>query len=231
MEQRDGLLLHSDDSDIPDLDLPTANIRTGRPRLFGKSRKNVETKLGRRRCCNILEILISLLVSIIIAIIFLGILSIYILSQLDELRHDQKFEIISREMEIVKREVNRIKTDIDMLRLITSSPGTLSWNATVLLNTRLESIETQISDLIIKIQERPSGHFENDALNLLSERLKEIENACIHGCGAISDLATNTTKHFEYSLIGEKSKKKRSKISRWQFIRDIPVVFTRAKYA
>lgn len=36
MEQNDGLLLDSDDSDIPDLDLPSAHIRKDRKKLFTK---------------------------------------------------------------------------------------------------------------------------------------------------------------------------------------------------
>lgn len=36
MGQKDDLLLNSDDSDIPDLDLPTANVYKERSRLFSR---------------------------------------------------------------------------------------------------------------------------------------------------------------------------------------------------
>lgn len=36
MGQKDGLLLDSDDSDIPDLDLPIANVRKERSSLFSR---------------------------------------------------------------------------------------------------------------------------------------------------------------------------------------------------
>lgn len=65
---------------------------------------------------------------------------------------DPRHEVVTRELEIIKCEMNRIKLDIDMLRLATSSPGTPSWNASSLLYTRLEHIESQISGIASKVQ-------------------------------------------------------------------------------
>lgn len=62
-----------------------------------------------------------------------------------------------RELEIIKYEMNRIKLDIDMLRLTTSSTSTSAWNASSLLYTRLEHIESEIGSITDKLQVEP--HF------------------------------------------------------------------------
>lgn len=68
---------------------------------------------------------------------------------------DPRHEIVTRELEIIKCEMNRVKFDVDMLRLMTSSPGTPTWNASSLLYTRLEHIESQISGIADKVQVGP----------------------------------------------------------------------------
>uniref|UniRef100_A0A0R3RS03 Transmembrane protein n=1 Tax=Elaeophora elaphi TaxID=1147741 RepID=A0A0R3RS03_9BILA len=246
MGQKDGLLLDSDDSDIPDLDLPTANVRKERPR----ANQNGGTVSVRRQSCSVQIALIFLLSAIVIAIAFLGFFISYISSQLEQLRNDPRREVATRELEIIKYEVNRIKLDIDMLRLVSSSPDTPVWNASSLLYTRLEHIESQISDIANKVQEKLNDHLGNDTLNLLSvrfifflvllvalvqdifkERIDALADACIQGCGAISKLVTsNDETKYTFDPTGDKLKKKRSKIPQWSFTRDTPVVFTRGKH-
>uniref|UniRef100_A0A915PYW5 Uncharacterized protein n=1 Tax=Setaria digitata TaxID=48799 RepID=A0A915PYW5_9BILA len=215
MGQNDGLLLDSDDSDIPDLDLPTANIRKERSRLFSTARENAEAMIVRRHRCSVQIALMSLLFAIVIAVAFLGFFTSYILSQLDELRNDPRHEVVIRELEAVKCEISRIKIDIDMLRLMTSSPGTLTWNASSVLYDRLKQIESQISGISNKIQ----------------ERVNAVADACIQGCEAISKLAVpNNETKYGFDSTSEKLKKKRSKVPRWSFARDSPIIFTRAKH-
>ncbi|MCP9262139.1 hypothetical protein DINM_005431 [Dirofilaria immitis] len=175
MGQRDGLLLDSDDSDIPDLDLPTASIRKGRSRLFSRARQNVGSVIVKQQSYSV-QIVLMLLLSarpsfnvIIIA-------------------DDPKHEVVTRELEIIKYELNRIKIDIDMLRLTTSSPGTPVWNASSLLYTRLEDIESQISSIADKIQEKFNNHLENDTINWISERINAVADACSQGCETVSKL-------------------------------------------
>ncbi|VDO52717.1 unnamed protein product [Onchocerca flexuosa] len=155
MRRKDGLLLDSDDSDIPDLDLPTANVRKERSGLFSKARQN--SVIVRQQNCSIQTVLMLLLFAVVVAIVFLGFFTSYIWSQLQQLHNDPKHEVVTRELEIIKQELNRIKLDIDMLRMMTSSPGTSTWNASSLLYTRLEDIESQISDIADKIQVK--SHF------------------------------------------------------------------------
>ncbi|VDK63759.1 unnamed protein product [Onchocerca ochengi] len=230
MGQKDGLLLDSDDSDIPDLDLPTANVRKERSGLFSKTRQSAGTVIVRQQNCNIQTILMLLLSASVVAIAFLGFFTSYIWSQLEQLHNDPRHEVVTRELEIIKHELNRIKLDIDMLRIMTSSPGTPTWNASSLLYTRLEDIESQISGIADKIQEKFNDQLENDTLSLILERINAVEDACIQGCGAISKLVVfnNGTKNSDSA--SDKLKKKRSKVPRWSSIRDIPVVFTRAKH-
>ncbi|VDK63345.1 unnamed protein product [Gongylonema pulchrum] len=108
--------------------------------------------MKQKQYCNAQRALLALLLSIVVAITFLGILSSRMMSQLDLLSNDRKYEVITRELEIVQREMHKIKTDIDMLRLMTSSPGTPTWNTSTLLSSRLEHIENQIDDIVEKIQ-------------------------------------------------------------------------------
>ncbi|CAG9540599.1 unnamed protein product [Cercopithifilaria johnstoni] len=231
MGQKDGLLLDSDDSDIPDLDLPTSNIRKGRSRLFSRQRQNAEAITVRRRICSVHIALILLLSAIVVSIAFLGLFISHISSQLELLRNDPRHEVVTRELEIIKCEMNRIKLDIDVLRLMTSSPDTPAWNVSSLLYTRLEHIESQIGSIVDKVQEKLNDHLENDTLNLISDQVNAVANACIQGCGAVSKLVifNNGTK-YTFDPAGDKLKKKRSKVPQWSSTRDIPVVFTRAKH-
>ncbi|VBB26123.1 unnamed protein product [Acanthocheilonema viteae] len=211
MGQKDDLLLDSDDSDIPDLDLPTANIRKERSR----QRQNTGAVILRQHTCSVQIALILLLSAIVIAIAFLGFFILYISSQLEQLRNDPRYEVVTRELEIIKSEMNRIKLDIDMLRLMTSSSDTPTWNASSLLYTRLEHIETQINGIADKVQ----------------EQISVVANACIQGCGVVSKLVvSNNGTKYTLDPNGEKLKKKRSKVPQWFSTRDIPVVFTRAKH-
>uniref|UniRef100_A0A1I7VKW9 t-SNARE coiled-coil homology domain-containing protein n=1 Tax=Loa loa TaxID=7209 RepID=A0A1I7VKW9_LOALO len=231
MKQKDGLLLDSDDSDIPDLDLPTASVRKGRPKLFSKARQNAETVIVRQQSCSVQIALILLLFAVVISIAFLGYFTSYISSQLEQLRNDPRHEVVTRELEIIKCEMNRIKLDIDILRLMASSPGTPTWNTPSLLYTRLEHIESQISGIADKVQERLNNHLENDTLNMISERVNAVADACIQGCGAVSKLVVfNNGTRYTLDSTGDKLKKKRSKIPQWSFTRDTPVIFTRAKH-
>ncbi|VDO25108.1 unnamed protein product [Brugia timori] len=92
MGQKDGLLLNSDDSDIPDLDLPTANVRKERSR----ARQNAETVIVRQQNCSVQIALILLFSAVVIAIAFLGFFTSYFSSQLEQLRSNfLKFTIIS----------------------------------------------------------------------------------------------------------------------------------------
>lgn len=96
MGQKDGLLLNSDDSDIPDLDLPTANVRKERSRLFSRARQNAETVIVRQQNCSVQIALILLFSAVVIAIAFLGFFTSYFSSQLEQLRSNfLKFTIIS----------------------------------------------------------------------------------------------------------------------------------------
>lgn len=138
---------------------------------------------------------------------------------------------MTRELEIIKYEVNKIKLDIDMLRMMTSSPGTPTWNASSLLYTRLEHIESQINGIADKIQEKLSDHLENDTLNLISERVNAVADACIQGCQTVSKLVvSNNGTKYTLDSVSDKLKKKRSKVPQWSSIRDTPIVFTRAKH-
>ncbi|EFO17860.2 hypothetical protein LOAG_10638 [Loa loa] len=144
---------------------------------------------------------------------------------------DPRHEVVTRELEIIKCEMNRIKLDIDILRLMASSPGTPTWNTPSLLYTRLEHIESQISGIADKVQERLNNHLENDTLNMISERVNAVADACIQGCGAVSKLVVfNNGTRYTLDSTGDKLKKKRSKIPQWSFTRDTPVIFTRAKH-
>ncbi|KAM3718925.1 Polycystin family receptor for egg jelly [Dirofilaria immitis] len=230
MGQRDGLLLDSDDSDIPDLDLPTASIRKGRSRLFSRARQNVGSVIVKQQSYSVQIVLMLLLSAVVIAIIFLGFFASYILSQLEQLRNDPKHEVVTRELEIIKYELNRIKIDIDMLRLTTSSPGTPIWNASSLLYTRLEDIESQISSIADKIQEKFNNHLENDTINWISERINAVADACSQGCETVSKLIVFNNGSKTLDSTSDKLKKKRSKIPQWSFTRDIPIVFTRTKH-
>ncbi|KAL3994871.1 hypothetical protein ACH3XW_23495 [Acanthocheilonema viteae] len=213
MGQKDDLLLDSDDSDIPDLDLPTANIRKERSRLFSRQRQNTGAVILRQHTCSVQIALILLLSAIVIAIAFLGFFILYISSQLEQLRNDPRYEVVTRELEIIKSEMNRIKLDIDMLRLMTSSSDTPTWNASSLLYTRLEHIETQINGIADKVQEKLNDHLENDTLNLISEQISVVANACIQGCGVVSKLVvSNNGTKYTLDPNGEKLKKKRSKM-------------------
>lgn len=231
MGQKDGLLLNSDDSDIPDLDLPTANVRKERSRLFSRARQNAETVIVRQQNCSVQIALILLFSAVVIAIAFLGFFTSYFSSQLEQLRNEPRYDIMTRELEIIKYEVNKIKLDIDMLRMMTSSPGTPTWNASSLLYTRLEHIESQINGIADKIQEKLSDHLENDTLNLISERVNAVADACIQGCQTVSKLVvSNNGTKYTLDSVSDKLKKKRSKVPQWSSIRDTPIVFTRAKH-
>uniref|UniRef100_A0AAF5Q1Z9 Uncharacterized protein n=1 Tax=Wuchereria bancrofti TaxID=6293 RepID=A0AAF5Q1Z9_WUCBA len=231
MGQKDGLLLNSDDSDIPDLDLPTANVRKEGSRLFSRARQNAEAVIVRQQSCSVQIALILLLFAVVIAIAFLGFFTSYFSSQLEQLRNDPRHDVVTRELEIIKYEVNRIKLDIDMLRMMTSSPGTPTWNASSLLYTRLEHIESQINGIADKVQEKLSDHLENNTLNLISERVNAVADACIQGCQTVSKLVvSNNGTKYTLDSAGDKLKKKRSKVPQWSSIHDAPVVFTRAKH-
>ncbi|VDN06577.1 unnamed protein product [Thelazia callipaeda] len=215
MCQKVGLLLDSDDSDVPDLDLPTVNVRKERSVL---ARPNAETAFTHWYCCNMQHMLILLLFTIVIAIAFLGFFTVYILSQIHQLRSDGSHDVLMRELAIVKHEMRRIKMHIDASRLVTSSSGTSFWNTSSLLNnTRLEQIEAKIDNITKKTQ----------------ERLNVIKDACMQGCEAVSKFARtgNETEHLFTDSVYDKSKKKRSKSSQRSFSRDIPVVFTRGKHS
>ncbi|VIO93888.1 Uncharacterized protein BM_BM574 [Brugia malayi] len=215
MGQKDGLLLNSDDSDIPDLDLPTANVRKERSRLFSRARQNAETVIVRQQNCSVQIALILLFSAVVIAIAFLGFFTSYFSSQLEQLRNEPRYGIMTRELEIIKYEVNKIKLDIDMLRMMTSSPGTPTWNASSLLYTRLEHIESQINGIADKIQ----------------ERVNAVADACIQGCQTVSKLVvSNNGTKYTLDSVSDKLKKKRSKVPQWSSIRDTPIVFTRAKH-
>ncbi|VIO93889.1 Uncharacterized protein BM_BM574 [Brugia malayi] len=195
MGQKDGLLLNSDDSDIPDLDLPTANVRKERSRLFSRARQNAETVIVRQQNCSVQIALILLFSAVVIAIAFLGFFTSYFSSQLEQLR------------------------------------STPTWNASSLLYTRLEHIESQINGIADKIQEKLSDHLENDTLNLISERVNAVADACIQGCQTVSKLVvSNNGTKYTLDSVSDKLKKKRSKVPQWSSIRDTPIVFTRAKH-
>ncbi|VIO93890.1 Uncharacterized protein BM_BM574 [Brugia malayi] len=179
MGQKDGLLLNSDDSDIPDLDLPTANVRKERSRLFSRARQNAETVIVRQQNCSVQIALILLFSAVVIAIAFLGFFTSYFSSQLEQLR------------------------------------STPTWNASSLLYTRLEHIESQINGIADKIQ----------------ERVNAVADACIQGCQTVSKLVvSNNGTKYTLDSVSDKLKKKRSKVPQWSSIRDTPIVFTRAKH-
>ncbi|VDK67053.1 unnamed protein product [Litomosoides sigmodontis] len=228
MGQKDGLLLGSDDSDIPDLDLPTTNVRKERSNLFSRQQGAITV---RRHNGTVQIALVLLLSSVVVAIAFLGFFISYISSQLEQLQNNPRHEVVTRELEIIKYELNRIKLDVDMLRLMTSSPNTSGWNASSLLYTRLEHIESLISGITDKLQEKPRDQSENDTFSLILERVNAVGNACIQGCDAVSKLVVpNNGTKYTFDLAGDKLKNKRSKVPQWSSIRDIPVIFTRAKH-
>uniref|UniRef100_A0A915B1U5 Uncharacterized protein n=1 Tax=Parascaris univalens TaxID=6257 RepID=A0A915B1U5_PARUN len=177
-----GLLMESDDSDIPDLDLPTASLRNKKSSLFSNSRPTKDGVVNTRRYVfSVRCALVSLMISLVIAVAFLGFLSMHIMSQIKQL---EGVVLLPRQLEILKRDVYRLKTDFDLLRIsnMASSSSGSAWNATSFVSERLDVIESEVKAIAKQVKEQMGEPSTTEAINALSIRIDALNDRCSRGC-------------------------------------------------
>uniref|UniRef100_A0A0M3IIE9 Transmembrane protein n=1 Tax=Ascaris lumbricoides TaxID=6252 RepID=A0A0M3IIE9_ASCLU len=239
-----GLLMESDDSDVPDLDLPTASLRNKKS-LFSNSRPTKDGVVNTRRYIfSVRCALVSLMISLVIAVAFLGFLSMHIMSQIKQL---EGLVLLPRQLEILKRDVYRLKTDFDLLRIsnMASSSSGSAWNATSFVSERLDVIESEVKAIAKEVKEHMGEPSIMEAINALSAsfhlnfvfivfktRIDALDDRCSRGCessftnDSMTASPSNDVNIPSRSRAKDRVKKKRSK---GMSTRDSPIVFTRAK--
>ncbi|VDM38733.1 unnamed protein product [Toxocara canis] len=215
MPRSGGLLMESDDSDVPDLDLPTANLRNKKSKLFSSSRPSNDGAANSRgsvfsvRCA-----LVSLMISLVLGVAFLGFLSLHLMSQVKQL---ENLMLLPQQLEIVKRDVYRLKTDFDLLRIshMASSSSGSAWNATSFISERLDIIESEVKAIAKEVK----------------VRIDALDDRCSRGCESAFSNDNMTALPGGMSVMSRNRSRDRTKKKRSKGIsaRDSPVVFTRAK--
>ncbi|KHN73127.1 hypothetical protein Tcan_09993 [Toxocara canis] len=231
MPRSGGLLMESDDSDVPDLDLPTANLRNKKSKLFSSSRPSNDGAANSRgsvfsvRCA-----LVSLMISLVLGVAFLGFLSLHLMSQVKQL---ENLMLLPQQLEIVKRDVYRLKTDFDLLRIshMASSSSGSAWNATSFISERLDIIESEVKAIAKEVKDHMGEPSTVEALNALSVRIDALDDRCSRGCESAFSNDNMTALPGGMSVMSRNRSRDRTKKKRSKGIsaRDSPVVFTRAK--
>ncbi|VDK45716.1 unnamed protein product [Anisakis simplex] len=243
----DALFGDSDDSDVPDLDLALGNRRNKRSRLFpregqwcARATKDVNCMLLNRYA------FVLLLTSLVIAVAFLGLISVHLLSQNKQL---QKLLVLPEQLDALKRDIKRLKTDVELLRLSSaqsqhsgsssSSNWNLNNNGTLFISDRLDTIESEVKAIAdefkYRIGEHSSGPSVMEDIRSLEAHISSVEERCVQGCESMRTVALNSgtsnasssaskQTSRKHSLSADTAKRKRSKGISY---RDTPIIFTR----
>lgn len=230
--------MESDESDVPDLDLPTASVRNKKSKFFAKSRKLGEEVPSSNFCglssrCT----LTALLTTLVVAVAVLGTVSVRLMARIQDVQlSTQGVVLLPRQVDAIKNEINRLKEEVYSIHLSLMSSGTsmsLSPNGTLFISERLSDIENQVKSISSQFQKLPKGQSPISPDDELIMRIEKLEEQCRRGCEASTESEDEKTGGFIKELNPsvnqgkDRSKKKRSKT--FSSHRDQPVIFTRTK--
>uniref|UniRef100_A0A0N5A8Q2 Uncharacterized protein n=1 Tax=Syphacia muris TaxID=451379 RepID=A0A0N5A8Q2_9BILA len=184
MMHRSEEFLMSDDSDVPELDLPSTG-RQEKLRLFRSSSLPQSSVAKARQCFTSKCFLMLMLMFVIAAIVFLGVSHLRLIKQLEGLL------VLPQQLDSVERKLNYLKTD----------NGTL-------IDMNSEKYGEEFVALKKEMEELSS------ALEVLSSRLKDYEKNSIADSGKSVSAERNKAAVTLNSINSvKKGKRKRSKSS------------------